>query len=287
MARRGQLLPNAPVWQLRGIEAYQEFLDVFFLDRVERTVAITDDAAEATALSYFQDFQLRTRDGMLGKADWKYISEQMDRAQCAETFSGAEVFKLVTRRRDRDRLNAEELEAAISNGAPGIKLDAINSHRVAAEAHDDDVGLASELILTLGARVMITHNLCVALGLCNGTVGKVFDIMCDSKGSPIAVLLRVRRATTAQNGYTGTSFLASAAGVDMAAEAIVAIPRRTAEVWDSGELHTRSQFPLILAWACTIHKSQGLAPKGRTQPRESARTHEHTLELGSIRVWQG
>lgn len=252
--RRGQLLRDPPKWQLRGIEAAETFTDVFFLDRVERTEAADGDAADVEAVEYFKDFQLRARDGQLNRSDWDYISKHMDRTKRGDAFSGAEVFKLVTRRRDRDRLNLEELEAAIAKGTPAVKLDACNSHRVAADAHDDEIGLPSELVLTVDARVMITHNLCVDLGLCNGTVGKVHDILCNEKGEAIAILVRVRRKTATQDGYSGPSFLAVADGVDMQQEAIVAIPRWTAEIWDSGQLHTRSQFPLMLAWACTIHK---------------------------------
>ena len=94
----------------------------------------------------------------------------MDRAQRMHDFCGPSVYKLVTRRRDRDRLNKEELEAQIARGAPAIQLQAVNSSSVATAAYDDEIGLPSSLYLSVGARVMVTHNLCVALGLCNGTV---------------------------------------------------------------------------------------------------------------------
>ena len=285
--RRGELLVNAPKWQLRGIEAYEQIRDVFFLDTIERTVVSGSDAADAKAVADFKVFQLRARQGELDAADWNYVAQHMDRSKRSDAFSGPEVYKLVTRRRDRDRLNMETLKAEIAGGKPAIRIAASNSSSVATAAHDDEVGLPSSLFLSVGARVMITHNLCVELGLCNGTVGLVHDIMCDLDGKAVAVLLRVKRRTASQDGYAGPSFLNAADGVDMAREAIVAISRCTAEIWDSGQMSTRSQFPLMvrrvalaragclpsarphcthslrasflqLAWAVTIHKAQGL-----------------------------
>ena len=201
--RSGTLLENPSKWKLRGIEAYAKFTDVFFLDRIERTEAVGDDVADQYAVEFFKQFQLRAREGKLDRDDWQYIADHMDLAKRRETFSGAEVFKLVTRRRDRDRLNHAELEAAIDRGVAAMTLDAHNSSRTAADSHEDEIGLVNQLILSVGARVMITHNLCVNLSLCNGTVGIVHDILCNEKGEAVAVLLRVRRATRTQNGYSG------------------------------------------------------------------------------------
>ena len=193
-ARWKQPLQNAPKWCERGIQAYEKFLDVFFLDRIERTSSGVDAAdvaatvrstqsctSTAVVVSHcrlhnnamqtkFKGFQLRARDGLLSEADWHYISNEMDRSKKAVDFAGPGVYKLVTRRRDRDQLNLEALESAIANGMPAIRLRAVNSSAVATAAHDCEIGLPSDLYLSIGARVMITHNLCVKLGLCNGTV---------------------------------------------------------------------------------------------------------------------
>lgn len=254
--RKGELLTAPPLWQLRGIEAYEEFKDVFFLDTVERTKSAADSsAADAEATKNFVDFQMRARDGALTEGDWHYLKGHLNRDSRLEEFAGPDVYKLVTRRRDRDRLNIEDLESTVSQGALAMKIPANNSGAAAVEVHDDEVGLPSELLLCIGARMMITHNLCVTLGLCNGTVGIVHDIVCREDGLPIAVLLRVRRRTDAHDGYSGPSFLEadhpSVQGIDMNEEAIVAVSRWTAEVWDSGKMSTREQFPLMLAWAVT------------------------------------
>ena len=192
--------------------------------------------------------------GALNNADWDYIAQTMDRSKRNNAFCGPEVYKLVTRRRDRDRLNLETLKAEIAGGKPAIRIPASNSSTVATAAHDDEVGLPSTLFLCIGARAMITHNICIELGLCNGTVGIVHDIMCDSDGKPVAVLLRVKRRTATRDGYAGPSFLDSADGVDKDQEMIVAISRWSADIWDSGQMSTRSQFPLMVsAHAFAVH----------------------------------
>lgn len=276
------MLQTAPKWQRRGIEAYEmitRYGDVFFLDTIERT-SKGSDAADVVATEKFKSFQLRARQGELKSSDWDYIAGSMDRAKRTDEFCGPEVYKLVTRRRDRDRLNLETLKSEIASGKAAMRIPASNSSTVATAAHDDEMGLPSTLFLSVGARVMITHNLCVELGLCNGTVGIVHDIMCDSNGTPVAVLLRVRRRTSTRDGYAGPSFLDSD-GVDTTQEAIVAVSQWKAEIWDSGQLSTRSQFPLMvsvhppLRHAATLTRCLALI------------CHRALIRYASLRSWPG
>ena len=66
--RKGQALRCPPKWQLRGIEGYEQFLDVFFLDTIERAVS-GGDAADAAAVARFKCFQLSARAGTLTDKD--------------------------------------------------------------------------------------------------------------------------------------------------------------------------------------------------------------------------
>ena len=75
-------------------------------------------------------------------------------------------------RAERDAKNAAELEAALECGSPSMLIKAINSSKAAAEADEDEIRLMNDLILCIGARVMIVQNLCVAHGLVNGTTGR-------------------------------------------------------------------------------------------------------------------
>jgi hypothetical protein len=206
---------------------------VVFLDRIERA---KDEA--------FRSLQLRARDGELTPADAKFIRESMVGGDHRNDFNGPDVYRLVSTRRERDELNAEQLERAIDEGRPSIVLAAINSSRDALEADEEHIRVPNELIVTIGARVMVLHNLCVAHGLVNGTTGFVHDVICDSKGKGVAVLLIVKRRTPSSDGYSGPSFLDEADGVDMTTHAIVSIGLYTAELYKGGD--TRIQFPLTL-----------------------------------------
>lgn len=93
------------------------------------------------------------------------------------------------------------------------------------------------LSLCIGAQVMLLKNLDVRRGLANGTRGVVLNIMTE-EGKRVPLI----RFFTAKRG-----FVDSAVGPDV----------WTIEV--NGEVKaTRVQVPLTLAWAISIHKSQGM-----------------------------
>ena len=250
---RGRLLSSAPKWQRLGIEAYEKFTCVFFLDRIER-VSGGDALGER-----FRSLQLRARDGALDEGDYRFMKEHMMLAGREDEFAGPQTYKLVTTQNARDERNNEEFEAALECGTPSITIPALNSGPVAMAADDEDMGnLPNELHLCLGARVMISRNLCVDHGLCNGTIGLVHDIIVNDKGIVEAVVLKVRRASPTQDGYKGPSFSDHTEGVNPATEVLIAVNRRSSDIWNGDSMEQRQQFPLMLAWALTIHKAQGL-----------------------------
>ena len=209
----------------------------------------------------FRELQLRVRDGELTEDDYKFMKEHMMLEGREREFQGPRTYKFVTTHEARNARNTEAFEAALEDGTPSITIPALNSGPTAAAADEEDMGhLPNELHLCLGARVLITRNLCVYHGLCNGTIGIVHDIIVNSKGFVEAVVLKVRRATPPQDGYKGPSFCDGAKGVDPSTEVLVAINRRSSEIYDAASKkdEQREQFPLMLAWALTIHKAQGL-----------------------------
>ena len=110
---------------------------------------------------------------------------------------------------------------------------------------EDTGGLWDLLELAEGAQVMLRVNLDVADGLVNGACGKVVDFHLD-EATQKAVALWVRferggRRWAAVHGCT-------AVRIELATRAFMG---------KDGERVERRQFPLTLAWAKTIHKSQG------------------------------
>lgn len=145
------------------------------------------------------------------KGDYEFMFRYMQLDGREHEFCGPDTYKLVTTHEKRDVRNSEEFEAALASGAPDLaslsKQSTVARLPVAAAADDDDMGnLPNQLHLCIGARVMISHNLCVDHGLCNGTIGLVHDIIVNAKGIVEAVVLKVRRATPNQDGYKGPSF---------------------------------------------------------------------------------
>jgi hypothetical protein len=142
--------------------------------------------------------------------------------------------RLTTHNKAADDINQNELDKIFTNP---YKLKAI----VKGDFPEYLYPTEQELILKIGARVMfIKNDISGAKQFYNGKIGEVVEIgddvikiKCEENEMPIAL-----------NRYTwkNTSFEANEA---------------TNKV-DEKELGVYEQFPLRLAWAITIHKSQGL-----------------------------
>ena len=124
-------------------------------------------------------------------------------------------------------------------------------------------GLEPVVFLAKGARVMLTMNLWSSVGLCNGATGTVVDIIYQNNHQPpdlpIAVLVEFEN-------YRGPVFNVNQP---------LCIPICPITVASQTEIgfHERQQLPLRLAWALTIHKSQGLTlPKAWIDIGKSERT---------------
>ena len=109
-------------------------------------------------------------------------------------------------------------------------------------------GLEPTIYLAKGAKVMLTINLWASVGLCNGATGTIVDIIYAVAHSPpdvpIAVMVKF-------DDYRGPSFS------DNLPSSVPICPI-TVSAQSLQGIHERQQLPLRLAYALTIHKSQGL-----------------------------
>lgn len=107
--------------------------------------------------------------------------------------------------------------------------------------------LQPRLLIATGAHIMLTTNLWPPTGLCNGSTGTIVNIIYEINHQPpllpIAVVVKFDK-------YSGPSM------TNM--PHCVPIPAITATVNIENTVHDREQLPLTLAWAFTIHKSQGM-----------------------------
>ena len=106
-------------------------------------------------------------------------------------------------------------------------------------------------------------NLWSTVGLCNGATGTVIDFIFESNHQPptlpVAVIVQFEN-------YRSPSF-------DDTRPSCVPICPITVSSQTENGFHERQQLPLRLAWALTIHKSQGLTlPKAWIDIGKSERT---------------
>ena len=113
-------------------------------------------------------------------------------------------------------------------------------------------GLSSLLKLKKGVRIMIISNIDLADRFINGHIGVVFDFAyIDS--SITKVYVKLDDQNTGKNAMSKDLYASK--------YKVVPIQRIKANIIiskNSSETFKRTQFPLTLAWACTVHKVQGL-----------------------------
>lgn len=140
-------------------------------------------------------------------------------------------------RAHRETANQENMAELAKLGGKGFKSTAI-------DVADSDAYLnylkkscqaPDVLLMRAGAQVLLLKNIDVSMGLCNGAAGIITEF---------------------ENGAPKVQFGSMVAGTP---SMTLRIPKMDFEI-KVGEkiVACRTQFPLILGWAVTIHKSQGM-----------------------------
>jgi ATP-dependent DNA helicase PIF1 len=223
----------------QGRLAYLQISEAFFLDTVVRQ---SDDAT-------LRDILLHIHDGKITKKDWETLVTRCDVANIvANEDRFQEATRLFPKREQVYRYNLQKLKVgkqvcAVLHAVHPVSKD---SGKSAKAASDEAGGLEKVVALCVGARVMLTHNMWVEMGLVNGSVGFVrgMHFLDGTKPPtlPAAVFVHFPdyKGPTMQPGN------------------VVPVTPRTFH-WVDKHCHcNRTQIPLSLAWSMTIHKAQGL-----------------------------
>ncbi|CAK9092712.1 ATP-dependent DNA helicase PIF1 (DNA repair and recombination helicase PIF1) (PIF1/RRM3 DNA helicase-like protein) [Durusdinium trenchii] len=201
---------------------------------IKKTVVLTK--VHRQSHTFFVDLLQKVRMGTLDDAAVKAIQATSSHLQ--DTGDGIEPTILFSKNVDVDSVNADALAKLPGNATIFRSQDSFLNEDTR-KRFLRSTRLAERLDLKVGAQVMLLKNLDVDNGLCNGSRGVVRAIHGNSveiffkTGPDTGVLKCLDRETDAW-----------VRKVDDGREKII--------------LASRSQFPLRLCWAMTIHKSQGM-----------------------------
>ena len=219
----------------QGRAAYHQFNQAVVLNQVMRQAGQDPEQVQ------FRDILLRLRDAKVTVADWKCLMTQtptlvQDLSPFANALHLNPTVEAVVEH------NVSQLRAS---SQPIATIKAVHTGANASKAPADDAGgLEAVICLARSARVMLTSNLWVDVGLVNGAMGTIRAICYRSGGPPdlpISVMVHF-------DNYSGPTLHDGTVPITPL--------RRT---WSSSRGQcSHLQLPLKLAWAVTIHKSQGL-----------------------------
>ncbi|KAL1448322.1 hypothetical protein WDU94_000591 [Cyamophila willieti] len=211
--------------------------------------------------SSFADILSRVRLGVITKGDQELLSKRLVPLK-SETITGRlkeiteylnslpdDTVCLLPTKNMCEQFNTAMLRAI---DQPEIEIqanDKIDSPRYlnkrateAVKKYEDDssmtAGLEHKIVLKLGARIMLRRNIDVSLGLVNGSIGTVQKIIQDIDNRSMVKKIKIKFNH----------------GLEYDLERVTT----KFEVLPRAYVH-REQFSLCLAYAITIHKSQGLS----------------------------
>jgi ATP-dependent DNA helicase PIF1 len=143
---------------------------------------------------------------------------------------------------------------------PIFKVLAIHSDAIAAKATPIEAGrLEPFLALSIGCKLMVLENIWTERGIVNGTQCRLYDVVWpdgsnptkDEPDQPLCLLIAVPK-----RNYTGPSI--EQFTWRTTDYAVIPLYRSQRDFYLSGQTRHRSQFPVCLAYALTIHKAQGM-----------------------------
>ena len=116
-------------------------------------------------------------------------------------------------------------------------------------------GLALILKVKIGARVMLTSNIDIDDRLINGQIGTVYNVVLDRNQAVTKIYVKFNDSSAGLSAMSKDSYARIHNVVPITRSAVdIHIHKKIT----SSPVIKRTQFPLMLAWACTVHKVQGL-----------------------------
>jgi ATP-dependent DNA helicase PIF1 len=200
------------------------------------------------------DELLTILDAIRGGAVTRDIVAKLDARIGAAVEAPIGIARLYTHRENVDEINAAELRKLT---AQEMVYDVYtNGAAVLVEKLKKDNDVPDKLVLKLGARVMFTKNN-MGAGYVNGTLGEVIDFEMGGDGdnasgaptsavepNPVIMTFDKKRITLGRFQWRIGDSVVDRGGKDGRSK--------------KDRQATVSQLPLKLAWAITIHKSQGM-----------------------------
>ena len=238
----------------QGYLTYQMFDKVVKLNINQRVQGDNPEQIE------FRELLLRLRKGDSTVSDWKLLlTRQPTNVDNLTEFKGAVRFFY-----SNEQVANYNYDQLVKLQEPVVQISARHSSVAAKKITADEFsGLQPLVFLAKGAKIMLTMNLWPAVGLCNGATGTVVDFIYQNNQQPpdlpIAVVVKF-------DIYRGPS-------ISNTLPSCVPICPVTVSAHLTDGIHERQQIPLTLAWAITIHKSQGLTlPKAWIDIGKSGKT---------------
>lgn len=274
----GQLSPigDTPLWKqptrskgfVEGHILYKEFKKIVVLSNENNM----RQKGSAHSQVQFRQFLRRLRDGKCVSNDYKFICNRMvGNISSEEMKKFDDATRIFARKKPARKYNEKKLKEM---QLPIARINAVHDLSVARQADSDRAGgLRRVLYLSKDALVTLTTNIYTKIGLTNGTSGKVVAIMYkpDTKppGLPICVVVQFPHLIGRANFVSCIPHIPGC----------VAITPITREWRSANKKYTRTQLPVRLGWAMTIHQSQG-----QTLDRVVITTDQATFAPGMLYV---
>ena len=224
--------------EIQGNLAYQQFENVIILEQVMRQELDVGDLDQ----KMFIELLPRLRNGTCTEEDWKHLLKRKPTPSNKEEFSSSQ--RLFSENKECDKYNLERLSLL---NTPVTLLMSLNNYNGRQLNSDHFMGLENLIYVSIGAQITLVTNLWKRNGLTNGTSGVIKDIIYkenrENNDLPVAIIIHFPC-------YTGPQFFNDSDKHNW-------VPINKISAFNMSSKATRTNYPLKLGYATTIHKSQG------------------------------